>query len=66
MIDVVVPEPAGGAHRDTERAIRLLDVAISTALAEVDNIPGRDRRLARRARFRGMGVWGTAEPLTEV
>ncbi len=64
VIDAVVAEPSGGAHKDHERAIRLVDVAISAALDEVLALAPRDRRLARRAKFRRMGVWGTAEPDT--
>jgi acetyl-CoA carboxylase carboxyl transferase subunit alpha len=62
VIDTIVPEPSGGAHKDHDRAARLLDDAIRTALAEVSAEPARERRLARRAKFRAMGVWGHAEP----
>ena len=61
VIDVIVPEPSGGAHKDHDRAARLLDEAIKTALAEVEAEPVRERRRARRAKFRAMGVWGVAE-----
>jgi acetyl-CoA carboxylase carboxyl transferase subunit alpha len=62
VIDGIVPEPSGGAHKDHEKAARLLDEAISTQLAELDALTPRARRLARRAKFRRMGVWGVAEP----
>ncbi|MDX6378284.1 MAG: acetyl-CoA carboxylase carboxyl transferase subunit alpha [Gaiellaceae bacterium] len=61
VIDVIVPEPSGGAHRDHDRAARLLDESIRTALAEVEAEPVGMRRRARREKFRSMGVWGVAE-----
>jgi acetyl-CoA carboxylase carboxyl transferase subunit alpha len=61
VIDVIVPEPSGGAHRDHDRAARLLDESIGTALAEVEAEPVGMRRRARREKFRSMGVWGVAE-----
>ncbi len=61
VIDVIVPEPSGGAHRDHDRAARLLDESIRTALAEIEAEPVRERRRNRRAKYRAMGVWGVAE-----
>jgi acetyl-CoA carboxylase alpha subunit len=61
VIDAIVPEPSGGAHRDHERAARQLDESIRTALAEAEAEPVQERRRARRAKFRAMGVWGIAE-----
>jgi acetyl-CoA carboxylase carboxyl transferase subunit alpha len=61
VIDAIVPEPSGGAHRDHERAARQLDESIRTALAEAETEPVQERRRARRAKFRAMGVWGIAE-----
>jgi acetyl-CoA carboxylase carboxyl transferase subunit alpha len=61
VIDAIVPEGSGGAHRDHDRAAQHLDEAIEAALAEVSAVPARDRRLERRAKFRSMGVWGTAD-----
>src|ERR1043166_6903504 len=52
VIDEVVPEPVGGAPIDHDMAARLLGEAISSALADLDGIPGDDLRRRRRARFR--------------
>jgi acetyl-CoA carboxylase carboxyl transferase subunit alpha len=61
VIDVIVPEPSGGAHRDHDRAARLLDEAIQAAFVELGELSPAERRRRRRAKFRAMGVWGTSE-----
>jgi acetyl-CoA carboxylase alpha subunit len=61
VIDAIVPEPSGGAHRDHDRAARLLDDAIQAALLELGELSPGERRRLRRAKFRAMGVWGTSE-----
>jgi acetyl-CoA carboxylase carboxyl transferase subunit alpha len=61
VIDGIVAEPSGGAHRDHDRAATLLGDAIEAELDAIDEQAPEDRRLARRAKFREMGVW--LEPL---
>ncbi len=57
LVDGVVPEPTGGAHRDPEAAAGNLQSAITAALREVIGIP-IDRLLQRRyEKFRKMGVF---------
>jgi acetyl-CoA carboxylase carboxyl transferase subunit alpha len=63
VVDAVVPEPSGGAHRDPTRAARQLGDAIAAELAIAEAIPLGERRAARRAKFRQMGVW--LEPVLE-
>ena len=60
VVDTIVPEPGGGAHTDHDAAARLLADSLGGALAEVDDRDPYERRLERRARFRGMGVFVTA------
>jgi acetyl-CoA carboxylase carboxyl transferase subunit alpha len=57
VIDRIVPEPDGGAHADHDEAARLLGDALAEALAEADGPDPDARRLARRARFLGMGMF---------
>jgi acetyl-CoA carboxylase carboxyl transferase subunit alpha len=57
VVDTVVPEPSGGAHKDHERAARLLGDAIAVALDSIESEPVEQRRALRRAKFRRMGVW---------
>ena len=57
VIDAIVPEPPGGAHRDPDEAARLLGASIRTALAELDGVPVDELTRRRRARFRSIGVF---------
>jgi acetyl-CoA carboxylase carboxyl transferase subunit alpha len=57
VVDVVVPEPDGGAQLDHDGAARLLESALVEALAELEEVPGDELRRRRRAKFRGMGVF---------
>lgn len=57
VIDAVVPEPVGGAHRDSATAVAALGDAIAAALnaAEADGLDGPALRARRRERFLAMG-----------
>jgi acetyl-CoA carboxylase carboxyl transferase subunit alpha len=57
VVDTVVAEPSGGAHRDVDRAARLLGDAIALAFDSIEAEPVEQRRALRRAKFRRMGVW---------
>src|ERR687886_615622 len=57
VIDVVVPEPAGGAQEGHDEAARLLGPALREALDELAQLSGDELRRRRRARFRGLGVF---------
>jgi acetyl-CoA carboxylase carboxyl transferase subunit alpha len=54
-IDVVVPEPLGGAHRDPARAIRITGEAITRALAEFNGKTPAEIRKQRQERFLAIG-----------
>ncbi|MFQ5730994.1 MAG: acetyl-CoA carboxylase carboxyltransferase subunit alpha [Planctomycetaceae bacterium] len=57
VVDEIVPEPLGGAHRDHRQAAFLLKAALLKNLEELSAIP-RDELLDRRyKRFRRMGVF---------
>ena len=55
VIDTIVPEPLGGAHRDPVAAIATLGDAIEEALGELGNQGPRELRQARREKFLAMG-----------
>jgi len=55
IIDEVVPEPLGGAHRDPAQASRNLQASIAAALRDLEKVP-TDKLLQRRyEKFRRMG-----------
>jgi acetyl-CoA carboxylase carboxyl transferase subunit alpha len=60
VIDGIVPEPLGGAHKDPGEAARLLKAALLDALDELDEHSGEELRRKRRAKFRRMGVFTVA------
>ena len=55
VIDTVVPEPAGGAHRDATAAIAVTGEAIASALAELRPLDRETVRRQRREKFLAMG-----------
>jgi acetyl-CoA carboxylase carboxyl transferase subunit alpha len=61
VIDEIVKEPLGGAHTDTAEAIRLLDVALTRALASAAALDVDTRLAQRYEKFRRMGSVGIAE-----
>ncbi len=57
VVDAIVTEPSGGAHRDHGRAAELLGDAIQAELEVVRAIPPLERRRLRREKFQQMGAW---------
>jgi acetyl-CoA carboxylase carboxyl transferase subunit alpha len=57
VVDEIVPEPKGGAHKDVDGAARLLKEAIVGALEGLEGTSGEELRRSRRAKFRRMGVF---------
>jgi acetyl-CoA carboxylase carboxyl transferase subunit alpha len=57
VIDGIVPEPPEGAQTDHDEAARLLGESLKLALEDVGDGPETERRRARRAKFRAMGVF---------
>jgi acetyl-CoA carboxylase carboxyl transferase subunit alpha len=55
VIDQILPEPVGGAHREPDRAIDTAGEAIAAALAELDGRTPEELRRARRDKFLAMG-----------
>jgi acetyl-CoA carboxylase carboxyl transferase subunit alpha len=55
VIDGIITEPAGGAHRDPEAAITAAADAIASALAEFDGTGPSEIRATRTAKFLNMG-----------
>jgi acetyl-CoA carboxylase carboxyl transferase subunit alpha len=55
VIDEIVPEPLGGAHRDKTEVVERLGDSLATALARFDNMDGDTVRRERREKFLQMG-----------
>ena len=60
MVDEIVPEPPGGAHRDPAQAAQNLKRAILKHLETLLKTPKKKRLAARYARFRKFGIYDTA------
>ncbi|HUU47006.1 MAG TPA: acetyl-CoA carboxylase carboxyltransferase subunit alpha [Acidobacteriota bacterium] len=57
LVDRIVPEPLGGAHRDPDQAARVLSAAILEYLVELSALPATDLLARRRAKYRRIGVY---------
>lgn len=57
VIDQVLPEPLGGAHRNVEAAAKTVRAAIIEHLAELEALPVPELLERRYAKFRKMGVF---------
>src|ERR1051325_10435334 len=57
VVDLIVSEPSGGAHRDRDRAAELLGDAIQLELEVIDTLPPAERRRLRRQKFERMGAF---------
>ena len=55
VIDRIVPEPVGGAHRDKPAASASLKQAISDELAKLAKMTSKDLRAARADKFLAIG-----------
>jgi acetyl-CoA carboxylase carboxyl transferase subunit alpha len=60
VIDIIVPEPVGGAHRDPAQAVERLGDAIEDALADLAALSPGDIRKHRRQKFLAIGRAGLA------
>ncbi len=55
VVDTIIREPVGGAHRAPDAAIRALGDAIERELAALDGLSGDALRTAREEKFLAMG-----------
>ncbi len=60
LIDEIVPEPMGGAHREPDVALASLADAISQALAPLQTMSAEALKARRREKFLAMGKLGLA------
>jgi acetyl-CoA carboxylase carboxyl transferase subunit alpha len=55
IIDAIVAEPAGGAHRDPQQAITATGEAVAKALESLGNLSRDEIRTARAEKFLAIG-----------
>lgn len=55
IIDDIIPEPIGGAHRDPQKVISMTGDVIASALADLGKLSGDEVRAARRQKFLQIG-----------
>ncbi len=60
VCDRIIPEPMGGAHRDSQQAIKNVGAAIEAMLAELSSLSPEDVRKARRTKYLQLGAKGLA------
>jgi acetyl-CoA carboxylase carboxyl transferase subunit alpha len=60
VIDDIVPEPLGGAHRDPERAMNQLGDGLESALRDMAGVDGARLKELRREKFLAIGEKGLA------
>jgi acetyl-CoA carboxylase carboxyl transferase alpha subunit/acetyl-CoA carboxylase carboxyl transferase beta subunit len=65
VVDGVIPEPDGGAHRDPATASALIRRAVVCALRELSPRAGHELVRTRRARFREFGAMDVASGTRE-
>ena len=57
VIDMIVKEPVGGAHRNPVAATQSLKEAVAKALKEIEGIPGDNLAIMRYEKFSKRGVY---------
>jgi acetyl-CoA carboxylase carboxyl transferase subunit alpha len=55
VIDAIIPEPVGGAHRDRDRMLSATGEAIASSLADLRTMTPQDTRRHRREKFLAIG-----------
>ncbi len=60
VIDAVIPEPLGGAHRDPAGAASAIKEALKAALETLENMPVEELVATRYDKFRRIGVFEQA------
>ncbi len=58
IVDEIIPEPTGGAHRDAEGTIRSVGNAMERALIELEKLSSDELRAQRKERFYAIGREG--------
>jgi acetyl-CoA carboxylase carboxyl transferase subunit alpha len=60
LVDEVLPEPVGGAHRNPQATADNIKAALVKHLDELEKLPPDKLRAQRNARIDGFGVYSEA------
>jgi acetyl-CoA carboxylase carboxyl transferase subunit alpha len=60
VIDEIIPEPLGGAHRAWETTFRTVSAVIAKHLGELLQATGEELKRQRYEKFRNMGIFDEA------
>lgn len=58
VIDEIIPEPVGGAHRDKPKTYAAVEEALSGALDDLTRLPAKKIKALRRKKYLAMGSSG--------
>ncbi|WP_118839736.1 acetyl-CoA carboxylase carboxyltransferase subunit alpha [Salinibacter ruber] len=64
IVDEIVPEPVGGAHRDPQRTYQAVGAAVAEALDELEDRDPQALLDQRLEKFDALGAYESAEPMT--
>jgi len=64
VVDEIVPEPEGGAHRDYDSVAANLGKALSCALEQISQVPIVELTERRYGKFRRLGVFSGGKSVT--
>src|SRR5881398_1295393 len=64
VVDEIVPEPEGGAHRDYDVAAQILGEALRSNLKEISKIPADELLEKRYRKFRRLGIFSESKTVT--
>jgi acetyl-CoA carboxylase carboxyl transferase subunit alpha len=64
VVDQIISEPEGGAHRDYDSVAGNLDTALRQALQQISKIPTDELLEKRYQKFRQLGVFSGGKTVT--
>jgi acetyl-CoA carboxylase carboxyl transferase subunit alpha len=64
VVDQIISEPDGGAHRDYDSIAANLGSALSRALQEISKIPSDELLEKRYQKFRRLGIYSEGKTAT--
>ncbi|HLG21773.1 MAG TPA: acetyl-CoA carboxylase carboxyltransferase subunit alpha [Candidatus Manganitrophaceae bacterium] len=65
IVDEIIPEPAGGAHRDPQKVAEMISKSVSKHLADLESVPEEERLERRYRRLRKIGQYTEEASLPE-